>query len=277
DVTLQHRISVFNKWNFERKDNRVFSFAARYIYEDRWGGEMNWGPQYRGGDDVYGESIYTSRWELFGTYQLPVKEHILFMFSANGHDQNSVYGNTPFLADQYIGFGQLTWTKLMGSHDLLAGLTYRYTYYDDNTPVTADANDLSINNPTHTRLPGLFLQDEITLNATNKLLLGARYDYNSIHGSIFTPRVNYKWNTPDKNNVLRVSFGNGYRVANVFTEDHSALTGAREVIFEGDLAPETSWNGNLNFDKKIPLSSGGMIGFDATAFYTYFNNKIIAD
>lgn len=277
DVTLQHRISVFNKWNFERKDNRVFSFAARYIYEDRWGGEMNWGPQYRGGDEVYGESIYTSRWELFGTYQLPVKEHILFMFSANGHDQNSVYGNTPFLADQYIGFGQLTWTKLMGSHDLLAGLTYRYTYYDDNTPVTADANDLSINNPTHTRLPGLFLQDEITLNATNKLLLGARYDYNSIHGSIFTPRINYKWNTSDKNNVLRVSFGNGYRVANVFTEDHSALTGAREVVFEGDLSPETSWNGNLNFVKKIPLSSGGIIGFDATAFYTYFNNKIIAD
>ena len=277
DVTLQHRISVFNKWNFERKDNRVFSFAARYIYEDRWGGEMNWGPQYRGGDEVYGESIYTSRWELFGTYQLPVKEHILFMFSANGHDQNSVYGNTPFLADQYIGFGQLTWTKLMGSHDLLAGLTYRYTYYDDNTPATADANDLSINNPTHTRLPGLFLQDEITLNATNKLLLGARYDYNSIHGSIFTPRINYKWNTSDKNNVLRVSFGNGYRVANVFTEDHSALTGAREVVFEGDLSPETSWNGNLNFVKKIPLSSGGIIGFDATAFYTYFNNKIIAD
>lgn len=277
DVTLQHRISVFNKWNFERKDNRVFSFAARYIYEDRWGGEMNWGPQYRGGDEVYGESIYTSRWELFGTYQLPVKEHILFMFSANGHDQNSVYGNTPFLADQYIGFGQLTWTKLMGSHDLLAGLTYRYTYYDDNTPATADANDLSINNPTHTRLPGLFLQDEITLNATNKLLLGARYDYNSIHGSIFTPRINYKWNTSDKNNVLRISFGNGYRVANVFTEDHSALTGAREVVFEGDLSPETSWNGNLNFVKKIPLSSGGIIGFDATAFYTYFNNKIIAD
>src|SRR5690606_34144599 len=192
-------------------------------------------------------------------------------------DQNSVYGNTPFLADQYIGFGQLTWTKLMGSHDLLAGLTYRYTYYDDNTPVTADANDLSINNPTHTRLPGLFLQDEITLNATNKLLLGARYDYNSIHGSIFTPRINYKWNTSDKNNVLRVSFGNGYRVANVFTEDHSALTGARKVVFEGDLSPETSWNGNLNFVKKIPLSSGGIIGFDVTAFYTYFNNKIIAD
>src|SRR5690606_30360542 len=74
DVTLQNRVSVFNKWNFERKDNRVFSFAGRYVYEDRWGGEMNWGKEYRGGNEVYGESIYTNRWELFGTYQLPVKE-----------------------------------------------------------------------------------------------------------------------------------------------------------------------------------------------------------
>ncbi len=277
DLTLQHRISLFNKWNFERRENRVFSFAARYIYEDRWGGEMNWGPEYRGSDEVYGESIYTSRWEVFGTYQLPVKEHMLFMFSANGHDQNSVYGDMPFLADQYIGFGQLTWSKPVGSHDLLAGLTYRYTYYDDNTVVTADPNDLAINKPMHTRLPGAFVQDEISLSEHHKLLLGARYDYNSIHGSILTPRVNYKWNSADKNNVLRLSFGNGYRVANVFTEDHSALTGARQVLFEDELKPETSWNGNLNFVKKVPFSDGGIIGFDATVFYTYFTNKIIAD
>src|SRR5690606_32686583 len=53
--------------------------------------------------------------------------------------------------------------------------------------------------------------------------------------------------------------------------------GAREVVFESELAPETSWNGNLNFVKKVPLAAGGIIGFDAPAFYTYFNNKIIAD
>ena len=276
DVTLQHRISVFNKWNIERSENRIFSFAGRYVYEDRWGGEMNWERKYRGGSEVYGESIYTKRWELFGTYQLPVEERILFMFSANGHNQNSVYGNVPYLADQYIGFGQLTWFKTLGRHDLLTGLTYRYTYYDDNTPATALADGTG-NNPSDINLPGLFLQDEITLNENNKLLLGMRYDYNSIHGNIFTPRLNYKWNSDDKNNVLRVSIGNGYRVANVFTEDHAALTGSREVVFLSDLKPEKSWNANINYVKKIYTNNGTAIGFDATAFYTYFNNKIIAD
>lgn len=276
DVTLQNRISVFNKWSFDRKDNRVFTLAGRYVYEDRWGGEMNWKKKYRGGDEVYGESIYTSRWELMGNYQLPVSEKIFFQFSANGHDQNSVYGNTPYMADQKIAFGQLTWFKTLGKHDLLTGIAYRYTYYDDNTPATAEAADLDKNKPTHTNLPGIFIQDEITFNDNNKVLLGMRYDYNSLHGSILTPRVNYKWSSENKNNVLRLGFGNGYRVANVFTEDHAALTGAREVVFINDLKPETSWNGNLNFVKKINVGST-FIGLDATAFYTYFTNKIIAD
>lgn len=279
DVTLQNRISVFNKWNFDRKDNRVFSVAGRYVYEDRWGGDMNWSKEFRGGDSVYGESIYTKRWELFGIYQLPVKEKMMFMFSANGHDQNSVYGNTPYIAQQYIGFGQLTWNKQIGRNDLLTGATFRYTFYDDNTPATATFDTLGAggNMPSKTYLPGLFVQDEISINSHNKLLLGMRYDYNSIHGSILTPRVNYKWSSPNKNNVLRVGFGNGYRVANVFTEDHAALTGARQVEFLSDLKPETSWNGNVNFVKKIFAKDGTFIGLDASAFYTYFTNKIIAD
>ena len=276
DVTLQDRISVFNKWTFERAQNREFSLAGRYIYEDRWGGEMNWARKYRGGSEVYGESIYTNRWELFGTYQLPLKEKVLFQFSTNGHNQNSVYGNTPFMADQYIGFGQLTWFKTTGRNDLLTGITYRYTFYDDNTSATADKNNASLNKPNHTRLPGLFVQDEITLNTQNKLLLGIRYDHSSIHGNILTPRINYKWNSANKKNVLRLSAGNGYRVANVFTEDHAALTGARDVVFKEDLKPETSWNGNINFVKKFYIGNA-FVGLDASAFYTYFTNKIIAD
>src|SRR5690606_9566104 len=276
DITLQNRISIFNKWSFKRKEDRLFSFAARYVYEDRWGGELNWTKKYRGSEEVYGESIYTKRWELFGNYQLPFKENLVFSFSTNGHNQNSYYGDIPYMANQYIGFGQLTWNREMGNHDVTSGLAYRYTYYDDNTSATAGFVNLALNKATHTKLPGAFIQDEIALDTNNKILLGLRYDYNSIHGSILTPRFNYKWNSADKNNVVRLSFGNGYRVANVFTEDHAALTGACEVIFNNELKPETSWNANVNLIKKIFVGNS-FIGLDATSFYTYFKNKIIAD
>jgi len=273
DVTLQDRISVFQKWNFKRKDNRVFTLGGRYVYEDRWGGEMQWNKSYRGGDQVYGESIYTNRWELIGNYQLPVKEKLFFAFSYNEHDQDSRYGTTSYIAEQKIGFGQLTWDKQLGKHDLLFGAALRYTFYDDNTPATTGLNqDLKRN----TWLPGVFVQDEITLAPDHKFLAGFRYDYNSVHGNIFTPRVAYKWSI-NENNILRLNAGTGFRVVNIFTEDHAALTGARTVKVTGKLKPEKTYNVNLNFLKKMYSANGTFFGIEASAFYTYFNNRIIGD
>ena len=274
DVTLQNRLSIFQKWNFERKENRLFTLAARYMYEDRWGGDMRWNKSYRGGDEIYGESIYTNRAEIIGNYQLPVSEKMFFGFSFINHDQDSRYGDVSYIANQKIAFGQLTWDKKIGRHDLLAGTALRYTYYDDNTPATAYSNGQ--NEPENTWLPGGFIQDEIALAEKHKLLLGFRYDHNNIHGNIFTPRVAYKW-AINKNDIIRLNAGTGYRVVNLFTEDHAALTGARNVIILSDLKPEKSYNANLNFIKKFYLNSGSFIGLDATAFYTYFTNRIVPD
>jgi outer membrane receptor for ferrienterochelin and colicins len=189
--------------------------------------------------------------------------------SANGHKQNSVYGDLPYLANQQIGFAQLTWNKQLGKHDVLSGLAYRYTYYDDNTPATQNASV--------TYLPGLFIQDEWTFNTKNKLLTGVRYDYNSLHGNIVTPRISYKWNSTEGDKIFRIGGGSGYRVANVFTEDHAALTGARQVVFVGELSPETSWNVNTNFIKRFNLNDNGVLSLDGSAWYTYFTNRILPD
>jgi outer membrane receptor for ferrienterochelin and colicins len=276
DMTLQNRISIFNKINIERKSNKVFTIAGRYVYEDRWGGEMDWEKEFRGGNQIYGESIYTNRWETFGTYELPTTENLSFQFSANGHYQDSFYGETSYDAEQLIGFGQLVYNKQLGEkHDLLLGAAYRYTFYDDNTFATLNENGIE-NNPSIIHLPGVFAQDEISLSDRKKILLGVRWDHNSVHGNIFSPRVNYKWNSRNKSNIVRLSVGNGFRVANVFTEDHAALTGARTVEFNGELNPETSWNANVNYVKKINTENS-FITLDASAFYTYFNNRILPD
>ncbi|MEC7264857.1 MAG: TonB-dependent receptor, partial [Bacteroidota bacterium] len=268
DLTLQDRISIFQKWNFERKDPRIFSLAGRFFYEDRWGGEMQWTPAYRGGDEIYGESIYTRRWEVLGKYQLPVDEKVLLSFSYNDHSQNSVYGNTQFLADQRIGFAQLTWDKSIGEHDLLLGSAVRYNHYNDNTPATPSADNIWI--------PSFFAQDEIAIAPKHSFLAGIRYDYDKRHGNIFTPRAAYKWKV-STNDILRLNIGTGFRVVNLFTEDHAALTGAREVVIAEELKPERSVNINLNYLKKIYSDNGTFIGLDASAFYTHFSNVILPD
>ncbi len=274
DVTQQDRISVFQKWNFARRENRQFSLAARYNYEDRWGGDITWNPSYRGGSERYAESIYTNRWEILGSYQLPVKESMTFAFSINDHAQNSVYGSTVYGARQKIGFGQLSWDKKIKNHDLLFGAALRYTLYDDNTPATALFS--GANNSDKVWLPGGFVQDEIALSEKHKVLVGMRYDYNSVHGNILTPRVAYKW-ILNENNILRFNAGTGFRVVSLFTEEHAALTGSREVIVTEQLKPERSYNANLNFIKKIYFTGGSFINVDASAWYTHFNNQIIPD
>lgn len=266
DLTLQDRISIFNKFTFGRK----FSIASRFVYEDRWGGQMGWRPNHRGGSQIYGESIYTSRFELFGNHKF--NNNLSFQFSFNDHNHNSVYGTTLFNADQTIGFGQLVWNKNIKKNELLIGIAYRLSYYHDDTKVLLDRNKAHT-----THLPGVFIQNQINFNANNKLLLGLRYDQNSIHGNILTPRLNYKVNNGDKSTILRFSAGTGYRVAQVFTEDHAALTGAREVVFLGDLDPEKSWNTNLNYIQKFYLEQGLIIDLDLSLFKTHFSNKIIPD
>lgn len=267
DLTLQDRISIFQKWQFKRDNDRLFSLAARYFYEDRWGGEMQWNKAFRGGDSIYGESIYTKRYELLGQYQLPFTEKIVASFSYTDHDQNSVYGNMPYLARQQIAFGQLVWDKSWDKHDFLLGTAVRYQMYNDNTPATQTADQ--------TWIPGFFVQDEIALAEAHKLLLGLRYDYQNQHGGIVTPRLAYKWSVSD-DAILRFNAGTGFRTVNLFTEEHAALTGARDVVIVGDLAPERSYNANLNYLRKFRFN-GGLLVLEGSGWYTHFTNAIIPD
>ena len=273
DLTLQHRVSVFQKWNFIRPSGKALSLAGRFFYEDRWGGEMQWTPEFRGGDEIYGESIYTRRFELIGRYELPLQEHMVLSFSYTDHDQNSVYGDMPYIANQRIGFSQLTWDRTLGAHDLLVGAALRYNFYNDNTTATGDG---VLDEPDEVVIPGIFVQDEISLSDDWTWLLGGRFDYDRRHGAIYTPRTALKWAISDFD-ILRLNAGTGFRVVNIFTEEHASLTGARDVVITESLKPEQSWNVNLNYLKKIYTSGGHFIGLDMSAWYTRFSNLILPD
>lgn len=268
DVSLQNRVSLFSKFNFYRKSNKEMSLVARYLYEDRWGGEMQWNSNYRGGDAIYAESIYTSRYEFLGKYELPVKEKMFFQFSFIGHDQNSAYGNALFIANQKIAFGQFLWDKNIRNHSLLFGAASRLNFYNDNTPITLSNSTTSIYS--------LFIQDELKTTEKSGVLLGARYDYNESHGNIFTPRMALKWK-PTPKDIVRLNLGTGFRIVNLFTEDHQALSGSRTTVITEKLQPETSYNMSLNYLKKINFEAYGVLNLEFTNWYTYFSNKIVAD
>ena len=75
---------------------------------------------------------------------------------------------------------------------------------------------------------------------------------------------------------MRAAFGTGYRVVNLFTEDHAALTGARTVVIAEELQPERSWNGTLNVVRKW-VGEKRFFALDGSLFHTRFSNRILPD
>jgi outer membrane receptor for ferrienterochelin and colicins len=127
DIVNMERVSAFTKWTLKRKELRKFQLMGKYYFEDRRNGVEAFlkdraYKELRGSDSIYGESIYTHRAEMFGTYELPLRERIRFDFSFSYHNQDSYYGANQYVALQYIGFGNLIWNRTLKNHDFTAGL-----------------------------------------------------------------------------------------------------------------------------------------------------------
>lgn len=275
DIPLQHRISVFNKWNPERKSGLPASFAWRYFYEDRWGGEMNWQKKHRGGEDVYGESIFTNRFEGIGRYGWKIADQLIEAdFSYNYHRQDSYYGNVSYDASQHTTFGQLRTEWIKKRMRILSGIPIRVIRYDDNTPATTSVLTGGTS-PSTFISSGVFSQLEWDAGKKMSLLGGFRLEFHNVHRPVLSHRFGFKY-TPAENHIFRFSSGNGFRLVNLFTEEHAALTGARTVVITESIRPELSTNYHLNYTN-YKKTGRGLLSFDAGLFYTRFSNRILPD
>lgn len=265
------RYTLFSKWSMDRPEKRRFTIFGKLYYEDRRNGveaflKSRAYREIRGSDQYYGESIYTQRAEVFGTYDLATPTRMWIDFAFNTHEQNSYYGADLYEAEQQVGFTNLIWNPKLNKHDLLLGLTNRLQRYDDNTVATPNGADLQY-------IPGVFVQDEWTIKPKMTLLLGSRLDLYKGNGPIFSPRLNLKYKTGDWT-TWRLNAGTGFRLVNLFTEDHAFVTGQREVVITEDLNPERSYNFSINYNHIFTWGeSQGSLDIDA--FFTHFLNKII--
>ena len=278
DINLD-RISLFNKWNIYRKSKKQFIISSRYYFEDRRNGVQEFlkngnYKNLRGSEKIYGESIYTYRFELFGKYEFDFIEDFEVNYSYSKHNQNSYYGSDYYVAKQDIFFTQFTLSKKYNKHDFLYGLSIKNNLYDDNTIATEKVVDGDIrNNASNQFIPGLLVQDQFKPSDKISLVGGLRLDHFKDHGLIFAPSFHIKYN-PGQWLAFRLNVGTGFRLVNLFAEDHAFLTGQREVKIVEELQPEKSKSLILNTNY-IYTGFNGSGNFDIDLFYTYFSNKII--
>jgi outer membrane receptor for ferrienterochelin and colicins len=270
DLPLVRRLSVFNKWAIGSPVRRPFEIAARYYFEDRFGGTSAWTSKDRGSSETYGESIVTRRAEVIGSARFGAdRAPARFDFAANWHDQNSFYGDQPYMATQIVAFGQLFWAPQVGQHTWGIGGGARWQSYVDSTRFhQTDAQHV---------IPGVFAQDEIALSANWTVLAGMRLDHHELHGVIPSPRLALKW-TADPHTTVRLNAATGFRVVNLFTEDHAALTGAREVQITEELRPERSATITASLNRVFDIANvEDAATLDLDAYYTRFSNRILPD
>ena len=268
DFPLNRRAVVFGKMDWSPEADRRASLTTRYLHEDRFGGVEAWTRADRGSSRVYGESIYTNRLEVLGSYLPGWSADLRFEGSYSWHDQDSWYGDSHFDAHQHTAFANALWGRMAGRHDLLLGATARYRTYDDNTPATARTERRFI--------PGILAQDEVRMAGGALTVLGGlRADRHDNHGVILSPRLALKWDATEQT-ALRLNAGTGFRVVHLFTEDHAALTGAREVVIASELAPERSRGVTLNVNRIIEFGPNPMM-VDLDFFHTRFSNRIRPD
>lgn len=272
DVTQNTRLSLFNKWAFGSLDPKGLDLYFKYYYEDRMGGTSEFDRSIRGSGDVYGESILTNRFEAAATGTWRGANRVArLQASMSYHDQDSYYGDYGYTAQQNNYFVNATLDQQLGRRNsLLLGGSLRLEDLRQQFSSNAefDGEDRRF-------IPGLFAQGETKPTTTLTLLAGLRADHYNEHGLILSPRASLRWQ-PFSGSTIRVNSGTGFRVVNLFTEEHEVITGVREIILEGDLNPERSRNVSVNFNQLINNGHSATT-IDLDVYLTRFTDQIFPE
>jgi outer membrane receptor for ferrienterochelin and colicins len=155
-----------------------------------------------------------------------------------GTSDHKIKGGTSFVA---IDISQKADTLSQKRMELVPGIFAEYTY-------------------TGRRLTGVF---------------GSRYDYHSIFGGQFSPRVHLKYLLSEMTD-LRFTAGKGWRVPNFIIDNISLLASSKQWIAPSETKPEISWNigGSLVHEMKI-FERKATISLDF--YHTRFENQLIID
>jgi outer membrane receptor for ferrienterochelin and colicins len=267
DLPKYAQANFLNRWKYE-SDNWMVQFGAKYINENRIGGEIQ-KPKLRLNDFIYEFRNKTERIEGFSKIArlFPNKPYrgLGWIVNTVVHDSKSKFGFKLYDAKQQTVYSNLIYQDILGNtnHSYKAGVSFLYDDYDEEYERIKQART--------EKVPGIFV--EYTEKYLDKFtgVIGGRVDFHNLFGTIFTPRMHLLYN-PTENSSIRLVAGKGFRVANPLAEYYGNLVSSRGVGFLDVLKPEVSWNYGINFTKFF-----GKSNLSIDAYRTVFDNQIVAD
>ncbi len=279
DMPKMRQGSLMSRWAYTG-DSYMFQAAIKGLKEHREGGQNVHGHTMM--QNPYLIDITNERYEAFTKNAFILNPermtNIALILSGSIHHERSLYGTTPYDADQRNGYASLLFeTDFDEHHSLSTGISLNHDYLDDQNHWYPPYLDYGITwgEVTDETTPGAYVQYTYKIGEKFTLMGGLRWDHSNLWGSFVTPRMHVKY-SPSDFITLRGSVGKGYRTPHILAENSYLLARNRMLWINGDIGQEKAWNYGLSTQMKIPVGER-TLELNAEYYYTHFLQQAIID
>lgn len=272
DMAINERINVMNRWRFNSGKMFRMQMGVNYIYDERTSGQLPQLKLNKGKTKLYDSEIVSRKMSAFAKTGFVLNKNnqsIGIQYNYHQFSQNAWIGNHQYKGIENFGRINLMFQTDIKSplHKLRVGASYIIDDYKETF------NEQKINRTES--VPGVYA--EYSYNDSEKIAFvgGVRLDYHNLHGLWYAPKMNFKYTfLPDF--TLKIAAGKGYRTANIYAENISAMHSARKFEVNPNLSYETAWNVGGGLQKKFLVGFTDMV-LKADFYHTNFQQQVVID
>lgn len=273
DMPLVRQYNLMHRWAYV-SPTWISQLSLRVLDDDRIGGQSA-KHHTNVTDSLYTTWVKTKRYEAQWKNGITIdSDHntsLALMMHGSLHDARNTFGLTYYDVVQKNAYAQLMFeTDVTECHNISIGASVNHDYFDEistlSTPLFTGDKETTA---------GIYAQYTYKLGEKLTVMPGLRWDYSSLYGGFFTPRLHAKY-SPNEMLSLRASAGKGYRTPHALAENITLLASGRTIVIDPELEQEEAWNIGLSAALKIYIKEKSL-SLNADYFFTDFYNQMVVN
>jgi len=272
DLPTGDNTAFMNRWAYKGKKMEA-QFGINFYRDRKVGGQTSFFRNEENQVDTinYGVLINSKHIDVYGKTGFFGKrpmQSLGIVYNIKHQEIDGFFGLKTFSGLEKRGYINVIYDDIIGTSDHTIKIGTSFVAID----ISQQADTLS--QKRMELVPGIFAEYTYTGRRLTGVF-GSRYDYHSIFGGQFSPRVHLKYLLSEMTD-LRFTAGKGWRVPNFIIDNISLLASSKQWIAPSETKPEISWNigGSLVHEMKI-FERKATISLDF--YHTRFENQLIID
>ena len=272
DLPTGDNTAFMNRWAYKGKKMEA-QFGINFYRDRKVGGQTSFFRNEENQVDTvnYGVLINSKHIDIYGKTGFFGKrpmQSLGIVYNIKHQEIDGFFGLKNFSGLEKRGYINVIYDDIIGTSDHKIKVGTSFVAID----ISQKADTLS--QKRMELVPGIFAEYTYTGRRLTGVF-GSRYDYHSIFGEQFSPRVHLKYLLSEMTD-LRFTAGKGWRVPNFIIDNISLLASSKQWIAPSETKPEISWNigGSLVHEMKI-FERKASISLDF--YHTRFENQLIVD